>query len=435
MSLHAPSATLALEPDLRAAEQASSPTRPAPGPSRKSTRGLDWFVFCVADVQTGFGPFVSVYLTTQKWTQVDIGLVLSIGSIVGLIGQMPGGLIVDAARRERLVAAVALSAISASALAYALLPVFPVIFAAATLHAAASCVLGPCIAALSLGLVGYAGIGARLGRNARFASLGNGIAAAAMGALGYFFSAHAVFFVTAALLIPTLFALSHIQPHEINVHLAHGGASSGKSGKSRADFRLLLRQRPLFLLAGCIALFHLANAAMLPLMGSVLTTRSGDWATVLIAACIVVPQGVVALISPWVGRQAEIWGRRVFLIAAFSALALRGILFATVADPAVLVVVQLLDGITAASLGVMVPLMIADISRGSGHFSFAQGIVGTAVGIGASISPTLAGYLSDQFGSQVAFFGLAGIATVGLAAVATILPETRPAEALAARTP
>ena len=187
--------------------------------------------------------------------------------------------------------------------------------------------------------------------------------------------------------------------------------------------------------AAAIALFHLANAAMLPLMGSVLTTRSGAWATVLIAACIVVPQGVVALISPWVGRQAEIWGRRVFLMTAFTALALRGVLFATVADPAVLVVVQLLDGITAASLGVMVPLMIADISRGTGHFSFAQGIVGTAVGIGASISPTLAGYLSDQFGSHVAFFGLAGIATVGLAAVATILPETRPAEATSAKTP
>jgi len=100
-----------------------------------------------------------------------------------------------------------------------------------------------------------------------------------------------------------------------------------------------------------------------------------------------------------------------------------------------LVVVQLLDGITAASLGVMVPLIIADVSRGTGHFSLAQGIVGTAVGIGASISPTLAGYLSDQFGSQVAFSGLAGIAAVGLAAVATILPETRPAEATSAKTP
>ena len=212
------------------------------------------------------------------------------------------------------------------------------------------------------------------------------------------------------------------------MQLAHGGVASAKSKRPPTDFRDLLRQRPLFLLAGCIALFHMANAAMLPLMGSVLTTRSGDWATVLIAACIVVPQGVVALISPWVGRQAQLWGRRVFLLAAFAALTVRGTLFATVSDPAVLVVVQLLDGITAASLGVMVPLMIADISRGTGHFSFAQGIVGTAVGIGASISPTLAGYLSDQFGSQVAFFGLAGIAAAGLMAVAAIMPETKPQE-------
>jgi MFS family permease len=210
------------------------------------------------------------------------------------------------------------------------------------------------------------------------------------------------------------------------VPLAHGSDTTAETRQPRASFRSLLRQRRLFILAGCIALFHLANAAMLPLMGGVLTTRSSTWATVLIAACIVVPQGIVALISPWVGRQAEIWGRRTFVLAAFAALAARAMLFATVTDPLVLVAVQVLDGITAACLGVMVPLMIADISRGSGHFSFAQGIVGTAVGIGASISPTLAGYLSDQFGNAVAFFTLGGIAVVGLATVAVILPETRP---------
>ena len=58
-------------------------------------------------MQTGFGPFIAVYLTTQKWTQVEIGFVLSIGGIVGLLGQMPGGAIVDAARSERLVAGLA----------------------------------------------------------------------------------------------------------------------------------------------------------------------------------------------------------------------------------------------------------------------------------------------------------------------------------------
>ncbi|MGA7999112.1 MAG: MFS transporter, partial [Bradyrhizobium sp.] len=128
-------------------------------PSSQSQRGLDWFIFFLADVQTGFGPFIAVYLTTEKWTQAQIGLVLSIGGVVGLIGQMPGGAIVDAARSERLVAGLAVATIGMSALAYALWPIFPVVTAAATLHAAASCVLGPAIAAISLGLVGSPAMG------------------------------------------------------------------------------------------------------------------------------------------------------------------------------------------------------------------------------------------------------------------------------------
>jgi hypothetical protein len=146
----------------------------APTPSRQSLRGLDWFIFFLADVQTGFGPFVAVYLTTQKWTQVEIGIVLSIGGLVALIGQMPGGAIVDAARSERLVAGLAVATIGVSALGYAVWPIFPVVAAAALLHAAASCVLSPAIAAVSLGLVGPLAIGERLGRNARYASLGTG---------------------------------------------------------------------------------------------------------------------------------------------------------------------------------------------------------------------------------------------------------------------
>src|ERR1700748_3149063 len=179
-----------------------------PHPSRESLRGLDRVIFFLADVQTGFGPFIAVYLTTEKWTQAQIGLVLSIGSVVGLIGQMPGGAIIDAARSERFVAGLAIATIGCAALAYATLPIFPVVAAAATLHAAASCVLGPAIAAISLGLVGPLAIGEALARHARFASLGNGTAAAVMGTAGYLVSSRSVFLVTFILAFPTLLALS-----------------------------------------------------------------------------------------------------------------------------------------------------------------------------------------------------------------------------------
>ena len=157
-----------------------------PAPARASSRGLDWFTFFLADIQTGFGPFVAVYLTAKSWTQVDIGLVLTAGGLVALAGQMPGGALVDAVRSPRWVAGLAVAAICMSAFVIAVWPVFLMVIGARALHAAASCVLGPAIAAISLGLAGHAALGERIGRNARFASIGSGVAAAAMGACGYF---------------------------------------------------------------------------------------------------------------------------------------------------------------------------------------------------------------------------------------------------------
>src|SRR6516165_7072013 len=121
------------------------------------------------------------------------------------------------------------------------------------------------------------------------------------------------------------------------------------------------------------------------------------------------------MMSPTVGAKAQAWGRRPILLIGFAALAMRGLLFAGVRDPYLLVAVQLFDGITAAVFAVMVPLIVADVSFGTGHFNLAQGIVGTATGIGASLSTVLAGFVSDHFGSSVAFAGLATIALAGLA--------------------
>ena len=403
---------------------------PPLAPSARSLLGLDWFVFFVADVQTGFGPFVSVYLTAQRWTQVDIGLVLSAAGFVSLIGQMPGGALVDAARSERFVAAVAVAAICVSALTYAALPIFPVVLAGSILHALASCVLGPAIAAISLGLVGHAAIGRRLGRNARFASVGNGLAAAAMGACGYLLSARAVFIVTVLLLAPALVALRAIAENEIDPERAHGSPPRQAPAKPPIRPGTLMHNRPLLIFAGCLVLFHLANSAMLPLMGSIVTMKSARWATLVIAACIVVPQLVVAALSPWIGARAQIWGRRPLLLIGFAALPIRGLLLASVSYPSALVAVQVLDGVTAAVFAVMVPLVVADLTRGTGHFNLGQGILGTATGIGASLSATFAGYITDRFGSSAAFASLATIALVGLLLVWRMMPETKPADEL-----
>jgi predicted MFS family arabinose efflux permease len=396
-----------------------------PPPSRQSLRGLDWFIFFLADVQTGFGPFIAVYLTTEKWTQVEIGFVLSIGGLIGLIGQMPGGIIVDSARSERLVAGLAVATIGISALGYAAWPIFPVVVAAATLHAAASCVLGPAIAAISLGLVGPLAIGERFGRNARYASLGNGVAAAVMGTCGYLLSSRSVFIVTFMLAIPALLALGSIREREIDAAQAHGAVVRDEPDKSATSVVSLVCRRSLLIFAGSVMLMQLANAAMLPLMAGVVTTRSSQWAPILIAACIVVPQAIVALASPTVGRKAQLWGRRPLLLLGFAALAIRGVLFAVVQDPYLLVAVQLFDGITAAVFSVMVPLIVADVAFGSGHFNLAQGIVGTAVGIGASLSTVVAGYVSDKFGSSTAFLGLSAVAAIGLVMIWLVMPETR----------
>ena len=384
-------------------------------------------MFFLADVQTGFGPFIAVYLTTEKWTQVEIGLILSVSGLTSLLGQMPGGALVDWARSERLVAGLAVAAIGVSALAYAVWPIFPIVLCAALLHAVSSCVLGPAIAAISLGLVGRSAISRRLGRNARFASIGSGIAAAVMGTFGYLLSSRAVFLVTVALTIPTILALACVRADDINPDRCHGAIPrKDDTGPATTSIMMLARNRPLLEFALVLMMFHFANAAMLPLIGSFMTTQSAAWAPALIAACMIVPQIVVAVMSPWVGRRAQTWGRRPLLLIATGALVCRGILFAFVRDPHLLVVIQMLDGVAAAVLGVLVPLVIVDVTYGSGHFNLAQGIVGTATGIGASVSVLFASYLSDRFGSEVAFLSLAVSAAMALALVWLTMPETRP---------
>jgi len=393
--------------------------------SQRSLRGLDWFAFFVADIQTGWGPFVATYLTSVAWTQFDIGLILTIGTITGLALQIPAGALVDRVPAKRLLAALAVASISASALLLALWPIFSVVIAAKVLHAIASSLLGPALVAMSLGLVGHALFSIRLGRNVRFLSLGNAIAAGVAGGIAYYYSNQAIFFLTVALGVPTLIALAQISSSEIDPELARGGIS--KSGVSTwfDTISRLVHHRVLLGFAVTIVLFQLANAAMLPILAGILAKRDPETAALVLSICILVPQFVVVAIAPWIGVKAQSWGRRPLLLLTFVALSARGAIFAVTSDPYLLVAAQLLDGISAASLGVLVPLIIADVTRGSGHFNFAQGLIGAAVGIGASFSTTLAGFIADTSGPPITFLLLSCVGVMGLVFVFAVVPETR----------
>jgi predicted MFS family arabinose efflux permease len=219
-----------------------------------------------------------------------------------------------------------------------------------------------------------------------------------------------------------LIALSRIRNDQIDPVRAHGGKPEPHPGDPAATFRTLARNRTLVAFTACMVLFHLANAAMLPLTASIVTMRSSDWAAALVGTCIIVPQLVVAALSPWVGRRSRDWGSRPLLLIAFAALPIRGVLLAFASSPSMYMAVQVLDGVSAAVLAVMVSLIIFDATRGTGHFNLAQGIVGSGVGIGASLSTSLAGYTTDHFGSAAAFLGLAALAAMGFLAVLWLMP-------------
>lgn len=383
-------------------------------------RALDLLNFFVADVQTGFGPFVAVYLTMHKWTQVQIGLALTLSTIVALISQLPAGALVDAAHNKRRAAGGALIGVIVAALLMAFWPDELPVLVAQAIHAFSSCVLTPAIAAISLHLVGHAALGERLGRNARFAAIGNGLAAAVMGVTGAYVSSRSVFLLTAALCVPALLAL---------LAIGRGPHARQQTTTQLFDWpglRRLFTNRQLLTFAVCVLLFHMSNAAMLPLLGATVTTRTGTFANLIIAACIMIPQAVVALCSPWVGRSAASLGRRPVLLLGWAALPLRGVLLAVLPGAWLPVAAQAISGVSGAVFGVMLPLLSADITRGTSHFNLCMGALGLAVSLGAGISTTLGGWIADTAGVEAAFAVLALIGALATLVLWLVMPETIP---------
>src|ERR1700691_2513194 len=191
-------------------------------PSKGSLRGLDWLNFFLADVQTGVGPFLAIYLAGYKWDEESVGLALTVGGIAGILAQTPAGGLVDFLQSKRALVAAAVAALAAGALLIALLPSFWPVMGAQVLIGGTSSVFLPAICAMSLGIVGRAAFDIRQGRNQTFNSAGNVIAAVSMGLLGYLVSNRSIFFFVVVLAVPTIFVLLLIKPDEIDYEIARG---------------------------------------------------------------------------------------------------------------------------------------------------------------------------------------------------------------------
>ncbi|MGH7188996.1 MAG: MFS transporter [Acetobacteraceae bacterium] len=391
--------------------------------SKRSLRGLDWVNFFVANVQTGFGPFVAVYLTLHSWTGLAIGGMLSLGTIVAMASQIPAGALVDWMPNKRLAAGLGIGSIAAAALLFVFMPTEFGIGLAEILHGFASCMLNQAIAAISLVLVARRVLGERLGRNARFASLGNGLSAAVMGIAGFYFFSGSVFVLTAVLAVPALMALSTIQPQTSAPPLTE---ARPRRQRRLGELGRLFLDRRLIAFMVCIAFFQLADAAMLPFIGNRIAEGGGRLANLVIGGAIVWPQLVVAAVAPAVGWAAERYGRRSVLLVGFAALPVRGLLFALVNGPMALMAIQGLDGIGAAVIGVLLPLIAADIAAERGHFNLTMGAIGLAAGGGAAISTTMAGGVEQLLGNHAAFVALAAAGVIATALVWLIMPESGP---------
>lgn len=405
-------------------------------PSHRALRGLDALNVFLADVRDGLGPYLAIYLLAvrgpdQGWNEATIGLVMTIAGIAGLIAQTPAGALIDRTDHKRAVVIAAAVAVTLSCLLLPFVSNFYLVAATQSLAHMAGALFPPALAAITLGVVGPRMFARRIGRNEGFNHAGNAASAliAAVGA--YFLGPVVVFWLMAVLAAASIAAMLMIPAEEIDDDLARGldhaeGEEGGECGEPPSGLAALLQNRYLMLFAGLCATFHLANAAMLPSVGQLLTTISGkDHATSLIAICIVAAQCVMVPVAVFVGARADAIGRKPIFLAAFGVLALRGVLYTLSDNPFWLVAVQCLDGIGAGIYGALFPLVVADLTRGTGRFNVAQGAVATAQGLGASFSAALAGIVIVAAGFSTAFLVLAAIAAAGFLAYLMLMPETR----------
>ena len=386
-----------------------------PQPLTGSQRWLCGLNFFLSDVRDGLGPFLGVFLMARGWQADEIGYLMGAAGIVGIFVTAPLGAWVDGSRRKRALLGAATVLLLAGSLALWAFPTPAATAATQILAAVVGALFGPAIMGLTLGLVGPDGLPRQLGRNEAWNHAGNVTAAALAGMAGYRWGLPAVFVLMVLMGCGALVCLRGIRARDIDDDVARGlAAQPDTSAPPPSTWRVLASSRQLRLIAVTMMLFHLGNAAMLPLLGQSVVAHGQADPSAFTASTIVVAQLVMIPMALQAGRYAERRGYRALVTAALVALPLRGAIAAAWISPWALIPVQVLDGVGAGLLGVALPGLVAQVLRGTGHVNAGLGAIMAIQGIGAALSPALAGWIAYRFGYGPAFALLGGCAAVGL---------------------
>lgn len=381
----------------------------------------------LADVQTGVGPFLAAYLASSGCNPGRVGYAMTFGGLVTVAVQTPAGAVVDAVHRKRLLIAASLGALVCGA--FLLMgdsrPVS--VYAAQLLIGSAGPFLGPTVAAITLGIVGAGAFDKQFGRNKGFNSAGNVFTALLIALVSYKFGYRAIFLVAVLMAIPAVISDFAIDPKQIDYAWARG-ASDGNTKVKTEGLGALLKDRVLLYFLVTSFLFHLANAAMLPQLGEMLSQKNPKSAAPFMSACIIVTQVVITVSAALIGKRAADSGRKPLLLVGFGVLPVRGVLYTLTHTAWALIAIQVLDGVANAIFVIVSILVIKDRTHGPGRFNLASGALATVVGIGAALSMTAGGTLIQRLGYHASFLSLAAIALVAFALLWFAVPETLPVQ-------
>ncbi len=409
-----------------------------------SVRALKGMSFALADVQNGMGPYVTVFLkSVAHWGPAQIGVALAAGNVAQVLAQAPTGGLIDGLKQKRELIVVGSVMILVACLGIAFFPVFPIVLTAQILIGVAGAIFPPCVAAITLGLVGRKRMDGQTGTNQAFNAAGNLTAALLIGLVGWFFGLRWMFGLIVLFCAAAAFFVLRIKADDIDFDLARGcdgpkggseeGAKKEEPPKGvvaslKAQFEGLKtvaknRNVRVFLIASVI--FHFANAAMVPLVTQLLSDKRGGREAVVYTAGYMMASQLVFLVAAAVcGRLAASLGRKPLFLFGFAALALRGFLYTVSHAAPWLIAIQCMDGLGAGIFGVVSVLIVADLTKGTGRFNLAQGAIASAVGVGAFLSNSVGGFVAKHAGVNAAFLMLGAIAAVGLVFFWRMMPET-----------